>query len=118
LIGKSYDDLKDLELAEENYKKALSVNPNFFEANYNIGAIYINKASILQKEANNLPLSEDKKYAKLNDEANANLKIAIPWLEKAFNIRPTDQGTIKALKEAYTRLKMNDKLKELMQSTK
>ena len=114
LIGKSYDDLKDLGKAEDNYKKALKVNPNFFEAYYNIGAIYVNKASVLQKEANNLPLSEDKKYKKLNDSANANLEIAVPWLEKALKLKPTDQATVKALKEAYTRLKMNNKLKELM----
>lgn len=115
LIGKSYDDLMDKAQAEEYYKQALSVNPNFFEAVYNIGAIYINKASKLQKEANNLPLSEDKKYNALNDEANENLKTALPWLEKALEIRPTDSATIKALKEAYTRLKMNDKLKEMIQ---
>lgn len=118
LIGKSYDDLKDKATAEQYYKQALAVNPNFFEAYYNIGAIYVNKAAILQKEANNLPLNESKKYNKLNNEANSNLKIAVPWLEKALKIRATDQATIKALKEAYTRLKMNDKLKDLMQSTK
>lgn len=115
LIGKSYDDLHDTAQAEENYKKSLAINPNFFLSYYNIGAIYINKAAKLQKKANSLPLSAQKEYDSLNKEANMNLKIAIPWLEKAIKIKPDDKQTYNALKEAYTRLKMNDKLKELMQ---
>ena len=113
LIGKSYDDMGKRDLAEEFYKKALEVNPKFFEAYYNIGAIYVNAASKLQKEANNLPLEKVKEYNAINGKANAQLKIAVPWLEKALEIRPNDEPTIHALKEAYTRLKMNDKLKKL-----
>ncbi|MBN2639044.1 MAG: tetratricopeptide repeat protein [Bacteroidales bacterium] len=114
LIGKSYDDLKDVAQAEENYKKSLAINPNFFASYYNIGAIYVNNAAVLQRKANSLPLSAQDEYTKLNDEANSNLKIAVPWLEKALKLKPTDEQTLKALKEAYTRLKMNDKLKDLM----
>ena len=118
LIGKSYDDMGKTDSAEIYYKEALKVNPKFFEAYYNIGAIYVNKAAKIQKEANDLPLSENKKYEALEKEANANLKKSIPWLEKALAINPNDQPTIKGLKEAYARLKMNDKLKELMSTQK
>lgn len=115
LMGKSYDDLGDKAKAEENYKKAAELNPEFFEAYYNIGAIYVNKASELQAEANDLPLNEVDKYNELTDDANKQLGIAVPYLEKALELRPDDQPTINALKEAYARLKMNDKLKELNQ---
>ncbi len=118
LIGKSYDDLGKTDSAEVYYKAALKVNPKFFEAYYNIGAIYVNKASKIQKVANELPLSKDKEFKTLNDEANVNLKKAIPWLEKALALNPNDKPTIKGLKEAYARLKMNDKLKELMSNKK
>ena len=113
LIGKSYDDMGKKDLAEQYYKKALEVNPKFFEAVYNIGAIYVNNAAQLQKKANDLPLSKEKEYNALIAEANTNLKTAVPWLEQALKIRPDDEPTIRALKEAYARLKMNDKLKEL-----
>lgn len=113
LIGKSYDDAGNEAKAEENYKKALGVNPKFYEAYYNIGAIFINKAAKLQKQANNLPLNETKKYNALNDSANAQLKLALPWLEKSLKIRPGNTLSITALKEAYTRLKMYKQLKEL-----
>jgi len=113
LIGKSYDDAGNTAKAKEYYKKAVGVNPKFYEAYYNIGAIYINKAAKLQKQANNLPLNKTKEYNALNDSANVQLKLALPWLEKSLKIRPGNQLSITALKEAYTRLKMFKKLKEL-----
>ncbi len=118
LIGKSFDDMGKTDSAEVYYKAAIKVNPKFFEAYYNIGAIYVNKAAKIQKEANDLPLSESKKYEALEKKANANLQKSIPWLEKALELNPNDQATIKGLKEAYARLKMNDKLKELMSTQK
>jgi tetratricopeptide (TPR) repeat protein len=113
LMGKSYDDLKNFDLAEKNYKKAAELNPDFFEAYYNLGAIYVNRAAEMQAEANDLPLNETAKYNELTEEANKNLAIAVPYLENALQVRPDDQPTIIALKEAYGRLKMNDKLQKL-----
>lgn len=113
LIGKSHDDLGDKMAAEENYKKAAEINPEFFEAYYNIGAIYVNKASEYQAKANDLPLNEVEKYNELTEQANAELEIAVPYLEKALELKPDDVPTLTALKEAYARLKMNDKLEQL-----
>lgn len=113
LIGKTYDDMDSLVMAEKYYKKAAEVQPDFFEAYYNIGAIYVNKAAEFQRQANDLPLDAVDEYNALNDQASENLKLAVPWLEKSLEVRPDDQPTILALKEAYSRLKMNDKLQEL-----
>jgi len=113
LIGKSHDDLGDKVAAEESYKKAAELNPEFFEAFYNIGAIYVNKASELQAEANDLPLNEVDKYSELTEQANKELEKAVPYLEKSLELKPDDEPTLIALKEAYARLKMNDKLQEL-----
>lgn len=113
LIGKSHDDLGDKVAAEENYKKAAELNPEFFEAYYNIGAIYVNKASELQAKANDLPLNEVDKYNELTELANKELELAVPYLEKSLELKPDDAPTLTALKEAYARLKMTDKLNEL-----
>ena len=115
LLGKTYDDEGQKVEAEKYYKKAIEIKPDFFEAYYNIGAIYNNKASELLKEANDLPLDATEKYNKLTNEANENLKKALPWLEKALELNPKDEYTRRALKEAYTRLKMYDKAKALDQ---
>jgi len=113
LLGKTYDDKGDFANAEKYYKEAAVVNPSFFEAYYNIGAIYVNKAAELQIEANDLPLDKMKEYDILIAEADENLKLALPWLEKSMELNPHDTFTKTALKEAYARLKMNDKLEEL-----
>ena len=115
LLGKTYDDEGDKVNAEKYYVKATEANPEFFEAYYNIGAIYNNKASELMKKANDLPLEETDKYNELIKEANDNLAKAVPWLEKALELNPKDTYTRHALKEAYTRLKEFDKAKALDQ---
>jgi len=113
LIGKTYDDRAKYELAEKYYKKAAEVKPDFFEAYYNIGAIYVNQAVEVQALANDLPLSETAKYDEYNQKATAFLEQAVPFLEKSLEINPDDESTLTALKEAYARLKMNDKLENL-----
>ncbi len=113
LLGKTYADEGDKVNAEKYYAKAGEAKPDFFEAFYNIGAIYNNQASELMKQANDLPLEKTDEYNALIKQANVNLEKAIPWLEKALKIKPDDTFTRHALKEAYTRLKQYDKAKAL-----
>jgi len=113
LLGKTYDDSEDFVNAEKYYLKASEVNPEFFEAYYNIGAIYVNKAAELQSAANDLPLDKMKEYDLLIADADSNLTKSLPYLEKSLELNPDDIFTINALKEAYARLKMNDKLEEM-----
>lgn len=115
LLGKTYDDSGNTETAEKYYLRASEVNPEFFEAYYNLGAIYVNKAAELQSAANDLPLDKMKEYDALIEKADANLVLALPYLEKSLEINPVDEFTINALKEAYARLKMNEKLEGLNQ---
>lgn len=114
LLGKTYDDQGDVVTAEKYYLQASEVNAEFFEAYYNIGAIYVNKAAELQSKANDLPIDKMKEYDELIAEADTNLEKALPYLEKSLELNPEDVYTIAALKEAYARLKMNDKLEELI----
>jgi tetratricopeptide (TPR) repeat protein len=105
--------MAEYDKAEEYYKKAAEIKPDFFEAYYNIGAIYVNKAAEFQAMANDLPLNETEKYDEFSAQAAENLEKAVPWLEKGLEVKPDDQPTIYALKEAYARLKMDDKLQDL-----
>lgn len=115
LLGKTYDDAGDIPDAIKYYQMAADLNPEFFEAYYNMGAIYVNKAAEIQAEANDLPLDQMDKYAELTEKANGNLAKAVPYLEEALEIKPDDAPTISALKETYARLKMEDKLEKLNQ---
>ena len=114
VLGQTYENIGEIDNALEYYKKAVVLKPDFTDAIFNIGAIYVNRASILYTEANNLPFEETEKYAKLKGEADADLHLALPYLEKSLVLQPDDEVVLGALKEAYANLKMNDKLKELM----
>jgi len=114
VLGQTYENLGDDDNAIESYKKAVELNPEFTDAIFNLGAIYVNRASVLYTEANNLPFEETEKYNKLKDQADADLHLALPYLEKSMELNPGDEVILSALKEAYANLKMNDELKELM----
>jgi Flp pilus assembly protein TadD len=104
--------------AEKAYLKALSIKGDYFDAAYNLGALYVNKASTIIEEANKLDLKETVKYDKLKAEADNMLKLAIPYLEKAHQLDAKDMSSMAALKEIYTRLQMNDNLKTINDAIK
>ncbi len=114
VLGQTYENVGDVDNAILSYTKAIEINPEFGDAIFNLGAIYVNRASTLYKEANNLPFEENEKYEKLKGQADADLYLALPYLEKSHELSPDDAIVIGALKEAYANLKMNDELKELM----
>lgn len=101
--------------ARESYEKAVELKPDFFDAYYNLGALFVNKASAILQEANNLPLNAVAEYDKLKAEANSFLELALPALEKAAELSPKDMSTLISLKEIYTRLNKMDKLPDINQ---
>jgi len=95
------------------YTKTLSLNPDHFDAYYNLGALYVNKAAIIDLEANKLPLEETTLFDKLKMEANSYLIQAAPYLEKAIQMQPNDLNTLQTLRQIYSRTKQTEKLKEV-----
>lgn len=95
------------------YMRSIELKPDYFDPNYNIGALYVNKASNVITVANELPIEEQKKYDAMMEEANGYLTTCLPFLEKAHELQPDDVSTMVSLKEIYTRLGMMDKMKEM-----
>lgn len=114
VLGGTYENLGDEENALIYYKKAIEIDPEFGDAIFNIGAIYVNRASTLYAQAADLPYEETEKYAELKDEAGNNLKEALPYLEKSLEFNSEEVSIIVALNEAYRNLEMNDELLELL----
>jgi len=112
-VGTNYDQLGNFEEAEKSYKAAIALNPDYFDPNYNLGALYVNKAIEILTEADALPLNEEAKYNELRDRANGILEASVPYLEKADQLQPDDPFTLRTLKDIYTRLGMLEKLKEV-----
>lgn len=118
VLGTIYGDeanaaMYNLATAAKYYEKAIEYKADYYDAIYNIGALYINESNKLQVKANDLPLTETKLYDKITEEANVIIRKALPYLEKAYEMQPSNKETIQVLKSIYARFKMNDKLKSL-----
>ncbi|PKP53229.1 MAG: hypothetical protein CVT92_04925 [Bacteroidetes bacterium HGW-Bacteroidetes-1] len=118
VLGTIYGDetnaeMYNMESAIDYYEKAINLDPEYYDAIYNLGALYINESNKLQVKANDLPLTEVKAYEALTEEANVIIRKALPHLEKAHEMQPDNQETIRVLKSIYIRFKMDEKLKKM-----
>lgn len=95
------------------YKNAIAKNDKYFEANYNIGALYFNQGAELANKANNMPLNKQKDADALNKQAAEKLKLAEPYLERAKELNPKDPSTLLSLKQLYVRTGETDKYNEV-----
>ncbi len=96
--------LKENDKARSDYLKAIALDSNYFDAHYNMGAMLFNEGADLINRANNLPPAKSKEYEALKKQAEAKFKECLPYLEKAYKIRPKDFDTLNTLKQLYARL--------------
>ncbi len=87
--------------------KSIELKPDLYDTQYGLGAAYINKASDMFKAANDI--MDVKKYTEAIDQANTVYAKALPYMEKALELKPDDTYSMTSLKELYYRLKMTDK---------
>jgi tetratricopeptide (TPR) repeat protein len=107
--GTLYDKMGDTEKAVETYNRCVELDPNFFDAYYNIGVVYYNKAVKLTEEASKIDIKNQKAYEEKKAEADEEFKKAIPYMEKAHGINPAETSTMQILKNLYKRLQMTEK---------
>ena len=98
------DQLKKTADAEAAYKKALEIKPDYFDANYNLGAMYYNQAAEMANKANDIPASKAAAYDAAKKQFDAKFKESQPYLEKAHDLNPTDMATLQSLKTLYVRI--------------
>ncbi len=116
VLGNKYDsNLKDTANAIKYYDAALKLNPNFFDALYSAGAMYYNQAVSINDVMNKLGFdaASQKKYNLLEVERDKMFARGLPYFERAYAVDATDKDTKSALREIYTRLKMDDKLSNI-----
>jgi tetratricopeptide (TPR) repeat protein len=111
--GTVYENLKQSENAIKDYKKALSIDSNYYDAAFNLGAFYFNSGADKINESNNLPLNESKKYAALKAEAKGDFEKAVPYVEKAHELMPADGAIGQMLIKLYTHTGNYAKSKEV-----
>lgn len=102
-LGVVKDNLKKVDEAETAYLTSLEKDPEYFNSNMNLAILYFSRASAMIELANEIPAKEYDKYNTAIDEAKTILKKAIPYFEKAYEIRP-NKDILMDLKEAYGQL--------------
>lgn len=102
--GATYE--KHLADAEKSYKTSVELNKENFDAVYNLGALYFNKAVKLNEVANGI--DDMKKFEAARKVADAVFDQAQPILEQAFALNPADKGVLISLKQLYYRKMTND----------
>jgi tetratricopeptide (TPR) repeat protein len=101
LNGNKYDK------AIENLTKSVELKSDMYDSQYGLGAAYINKASDMFVQANDI--MDVNKYNTAIEEAMKVFAKALPYMEKANELKPDDVYSLRSLKELYYRLKMTDK---------
>ena len=117
--GTIYDQEGDLVNAEIDYLKAIEIEPSSFGSNYNLGALFFNKAVELNNTANST--SDNNKYKKLKKQADEFFNKALPYLESASSLNPKDKNTLLSLKQLYYMkgdYKRSDEMKKLISELK
>ncbi|HET6226060.1 MAG TPA: hypothetical protein VFF27_07255 [Bacteroidia bacterium] len=94
----------------ENAEDAEQLKISYSSALFNLGIIYFNNGANISKSADKI--TDNAKFAAENKKANEEFNKALPYLEKAHQLKP-DAQTVYALKQIYTRLEMTAKLKTL-----
>lgn len=105
VMGRVYETgLKDFANAEKYFSKALEINPDYLESLSNLGRIYYNQGVNKQGEAN--MINDSKQYQEELAVAKEFFKKALPYFEKAHQMKPEEREYMTALRGIYYNLNM------------
>lgn len=91
--------------AEAAYLKAISLKPDYFDALYNLGAMYNNRGVAIMQSSTKVKLNDEAAIKKIQEDADACFTLALDPLNKAHLLNPTEKYTIETLKNIYFRFR-------------
>ncbi len=86
--------------------RSVEIKSDYYDTQYALGIAYINKAAEMNIKANEI--TDIKKYNEAVDQLNTVYAKALPFMEKANELKPDDIETMSRLQELYYRLKIKD----------
>ncbi|MBC7914514.1 MAG: tetratricopeptide repeat protein [Pyrinomonadaceae bacterium] len=106
-LGLAFTNLNEIPKAEEAYKKAIAIDPNFLEAYLNLGIIIMNNGIDTYNDANKkfggktLNAAQLAQYNAIKKKATADFEKALPYLTKATEINPKSAMALSSLRTYY-----------------
>lgn len=111
VLGRIYENKKDITKAQEYFQRSLSIDPNYSDALGDMGRIYYNKGVDALAVANDI--KDNKLYQEALTKAKNLFKEALPYLEKAHQAKPEDREWMNALRSIYYNLDMSEKFEQI-----
>ncbi|WP_295936569.1 tetratricopeptide repeat protein [uncultured Alistipes sp.] len=106
--GRIFYALKNYDESIASFKKVVDLKPDMFEGNYYLGVFYTIKADDMNKVMNEKQYSSQAAYDADLKDVNAVYMDAVPWFEKAYELKPDDLNTLDFLKSICFRLRDED----------
>ena len=106
--GSMYDQQKKGDLALSDYRKSVELDPNNFDAQFNLGVYNYNKAAEAYTRASKMDLKTYQTSGKKFEvEGKKYFESSVPHFEKALQLQPDDRNTLTSLQKVYSRLGRN-----------
>ncbi len=100
-LGIAYSSIKDFPKAEDAYKKALAIDPNYANAAINLAGLIMNNGIVIYNSANKLDPKKVTEYQAEIKRANAEFDRSLPYLLKAVELDPKSALPLQNLKRYY-----------------
>ncbi len=104
-----------LDEAKRYYNKAIAINPEYTDAYINLAVAILGVEATIIEKMNNLGNSaaDNRKYDELKEQRSQLYAEAIPYLEKALELKPSNIDAAKTLMNIYSSLGEMDKFKAM-----
>lgn len=107
VLASLYDSGKDFDKVTELYSKAIQLDNSDYSSNFQLGALWYNKA-IKQNEFVNT-LTDENEFKAEKGKVDEYFKNALPYFERADNIKPNSKNVLSKLKILYKRFNNTEK---------
>ncbi|MCF8365801.1 MAG: hypothetical protein K9H16_08470 [Bacteroidales bacterium] len=98
--------------------RMLNSNPEDFTTNYNVGNLYYSYGHENLVQADKIEVKDSDDGKSLLSSGNAMLENSMPYLEKAFELKPENEEVVSKLMSVYSQLSLDHKIKGINERIK
>ncbi|KAB7729972.1 tetratricopeptide repeat protein [Rudanella paleaurantiibacter] len=107
------------DLAKQYYTKALAIDPNNYDANFNMGVFFYNEGAELNKALGSMDMAEYNKRGKeIEGQVCGRFKQALPYFMKAKAVKANEEDLNNSIQQAENLLKQYEERKVVCVETK